>query len=251
MRLIVNADDFGYSPGQNYGIIDAYENGIVRSTSLMAAGTAAAQAVEMAKLHPGLGVGVHLVIDWGRPVTPPHLLPSLTDFDGMFIKVPFEAPLTVNLTEVELEWRAQIECIQGQGILLTHLDGHHHFHLHPQLCQLTCKLAGEYQLPIRIPSPAWTTDMSFPRTMHPDVCLTDFYDAGATETYFTEFFTTHPDLHNQTVEVMCHPAYVDIYILSHSKYNIARARELQILKSSPVWEWVQNNGVELISYAAI
>ena len=38
MRLIVNGDDFGYSPGQNYGIVEAYQKGILRSTSLMAGG---------------------------------------------------------------------------------------------------------------------------------------------------------------------------------------------------------------------
>ena len=64
MRLIVNADDFGYSPGQNYGVIDAFQRGIVRSAVADGPGIAAGQAAELARANPGLGVGVHLVLDF-------------------------------------------------------------------------------------------------------------------------------------------------------------------------------------------
>ncbi len=35
-KVIFNSDDFGYSHGVNYGIMDAYQRGILTSTTLMA-----------------------------------------------------------------------------------------------------------------------------------------------------------------------------------------------------------------------
>ena len=57
-RLIVNADDFGQSPGVNRGIIEAHQHGIVTSASLMVSWPAAAEAAAYgraannAKEHP-------------------------------------------------------------------------------------------------------------------------------------------------------------------------------------------------------
>ena len=62
MRLIINADDFGLSRGANYGIIDAYRNGVVRSTSIMAGMPGFDHAVELLKEYPDLGCGVHLTL---------------------------------------------------------------------------------------------------------------------------------------------------------------------------------------------
>src|SRR5438876_12055746 len=58
--LIVNADDFGRSPGVNRGIISAYEHGIVTSASLMARWPAAAEAAQYARMRPNMSVGLHL-----------------------------------------------------------------------------------------------------------------------------------------------------------------------------------------------
>ena len=72
MRLIINADDFGYSKGVNYGIIDAYKNGIVRSTTIMAGMPGFDHAVELAKENKELGVGVHLTLTSYKPVLDSH-----------------------------------------------------------------------------------------------------------------------------------------------------------------------------------
>src|SRR5204863_8267646 len=76
-RLIVNADDFGFTRGVNAGILRASESGILTSATLMANGDAFGEAVEMALANPRLGVGCHLVAVGGRPVAPPSEIPSL------------------------------------------------------------------------------------------------------------------------------------------------------------------------------
>lgn len=257
MRLLVNADDFGYSLGQNYGIIDAFVNGIVRSASLMAPAPAAGHAVQLAGQHPELGVGVHLILDFGRPILAPELIPSLIGAEGFFIRHSLDAALPVKITEVELEWRAQINSVISRGIRPTHLDGHHHIHLHPQLLPIVCRLAREYGLPIRpLPFGADTGHYGevfneLKTVKHPGVCLTDFYADGVREEFFTDFLSVYPDLADETVELMCHPAYVDDIILTQSSYNFDRVKELRVLKSARVKDWVKNNDVELINYKQI
>lgn len=251
MRLIVNADDFGYSWGQNYGIIAAYQGGIVRSTSLMTGGMAASHALELAHANPQLGVGVHLVLDSGRPVSPPHRIPSLLDRQGAFLRPAFEGPLELKVAEVELEWRAQIIWVRDKGVQPTHLDGHHHFHLHPQLFPVTCRLAKEFNLPIRTLPLGWDESEAFAELAslrRPDVSLVDFYGPGVGQEFFTEFFATYPQLRDKTVEVMCHPAYLDDFLLGASSYTLPRVRELQVLKAPAVAKWVDENGIELINY---
>lgn len=251
MRLIVNADDFGLSPGINHGVIDAYANGIVRSTTLMVAAPAAPQAVALAKDHPGLGVGVHLVIDTHSPVSPPGTVPSLVDEEGKFRRLDFTSHLDVSLEEVEREWRGQIERLISHGIQPTHLDGHHHFHIHPQLAPVTARLAIEYNLPVRAPAPGWPNKETLTylkKVKQPDCCLTDFYDTGVCEEYFVNFLGSRSQLRGKTVEIMCHPAYLDDVIATQSSYNVERVRELQVLKSPAVREWVRKNQIDLISF---
>ena len=87
-RLIINADDFGLTPGVTRGILDAHINGVVTSTSAMmnsphiAASLAAAQ-----QDAPNLGMGVHLVLTWGKPVLAPEKVPTLVDDTGHFYKI--------------------------------------------------------------------------------------------------------------------------------------------------------------------
>src|SRR5205085_8509787 len=81
-RLIVNADDFGFTRGVNAGILRAFQGGILTSATLMANGDAFDEAAEMARAHPGLGVGIHLVAVGGRPLAPAAEIPSLVGADG-------------------------------------------------------------------------------------------------------------------------------------------------------------------------
>ncbi|HDN80491.1 MAG TPA: ChbG/HpnK family deacetylase, partial [Chloroflexi bacterium] len=89
--LIVNADDFGRSPGVNRGIIKAYREGIVSSTSVMTNQPYFEEAASLLRDHPSLGAGVHLVFTAWKPVLPPEKIPSLVDEKGFFL--PQEALL--------------------------------------------------------------------------------------------------------------------------------------------------------------
>ena len=70
-RLIINADDFGLSPGVNRGILEAFKDGILTSTTMMVNMEHFDEAVEIAHRHPDLPVGIHLSLLWGPPVARP------------------------------------------------------------------------------------------------------------------------------------------------------------------------------------
>lgn len=51
MKLIINADDFGFTRAINYGIIDAHNLGVLTSTTLMVTMPAFEHAVDLSKKH--------------------------------------------------------------------------------------------------------------------------------------------------------------------------------------------------------
>jgi predicted glycoside hydrolase/deacetylase ChbG (UPF0249 family) len=71
IRLIVNADDFGFTRDVNAGIIEAHRKGILTAATLMANGAAFDDAVKLARSWPTLDVGCHLVLVQGQSVADP------------------------------------------------------------------------------------------------------------------------------------------------------------------------------------
>ena len=136
-RLIINADDFGLSPGVNRAIGELAEAGAISSATLMAGGESFDNAVETAKALPALGVGCHLVFVEGRPLSPARQVASLLRDDGFgFRKSLFEfaqAALLgrIRADEIELETIAQISRLQAAGLTVTHVDTHKHTHAFP------------------------------------------------------------------------------------------------------------------------
>ncbi|HEY6442171.1 MAG TPA: ChbG/HpnK family deacetylase [Candidatus Acidoferrales bacterium] len=134
-RLIVNADDFGLTRGITDGIILAHRYGFLTSTSLMANMPAAKYAVDRLLSAPRLGIGIHLNICTGRPILPPHEIPSLVDGEGHFhaphIMIRKLWTWRASSREIEAEFRAQIRWMRDRGVVPEHADSHHHMHLYP------------------------------------------------------------------------------------------------------------------------
>ena len=146
-RLILNADDFGLSHGINRAIAELHSAGAISSATLMAAGPAFDDAVGVARAHPTLGVGCHIVLTDGAPVSPPGSIRSLIGADGINLRpslVDFVQALLlgrINEEEVAHEALAQIEKLQRAGINITHLDTHKHTHLFPAIARPLLQVA--------------------------------------------------------------------------------------------------------------
>ena len=139
-RLIVNADDFGLTRGVNRAIGELASAGAITSATLMANGAAFVDAVVLAKANPRLGVGCHVVLVDGVPVSPPELVPTLLGEDGRLRSSlsTFVRDLLlgrIDPTEIEREALAQIRRLQDAGIAVTHLDTHKHTHVFPQVAR--------------------------------------------------------------------------------------------------------------------
>src|SRR6266851_3582759 len=153
--LIVNADDFGLTEGTNHAIIDAHCNGIVTSASLLANGYAFDHAVELARQHPALGVGVHLTLTEGPPVA--SAVPELLASDGKLplSNQPFVRALLAGRLPrdaIRREFAAQIGKVIAAGITPTHIDGHKYIHLLPGVSQIAADVARQFGIGVmRIP----------------------------------------------------------------------------------------------------
>jgi hopanoid biosynthesis associated protein HpnK len=135
-RLIVNADDFGNSPGINAAVIQAHQLGVLTTASLMVNGPAADEAVKLARENPRLGVGLHLTLCFGRSSLPPAVIPTLVDSESCFRNSPVAAGMIYFFSraarlELKQEIAAQFDRFEQTGLTLDHVNGHLHFHLHP------------------------------------------------------------------------------------------------------------------------
>jgi predicted glycoside hydrolase/deacetylase ChbG (UPF0249 family) len=145
--LIVTADDFGDTPDVNAAVRRAYKEGILRFASLMALRPAAAEAAEIARELPGLGVGLHVELCAEEP-------------EKAGLRYAFDARARRGL---EGELRRQIEALLALGVVPTHVDGHMNVHVHPVVFPALCRLAREYRIPrVRLPSGELAAYRAFP-----------------------------------------------------------------------------------------
>lgn len=285
-QLIVNADDFGMAPGINRAIVEAHQRGIVTSTSLLANGAAFADAVEVARGEPGLGIGVHLNLTEGRPVAREPEVPTLVDDRGMFRHGPSSLAIglalgRIRLEEIEREMCAQVRKVLAAGIRPTHLDGHKHIQMLPQIFPLAARVAREYgvramrcsaERPVglvalmRKNSPgAVFTRYAEGRVLAAVAFACDFrgklrcagvaapdYFFGLTQTGFLDAESVEKILYNLppgTSELMCHPGYADAALqASQTRLVAARERELDALTRAETRAVIERLRVRLIRY---
>ena len=166
-RLIVNADDFGLTAGVNRAISELHVAGVLTSATLMASGSAFEDAVEVARRHPGLGVGCHVVLTDGVPVSPPESIPSLLGPDERSFRPELGAFLRALLRgdirheEIEREALAQITRLKDAGLAVTHVDSHKHTHLFPSVTRPVLEAARRTGVTaVREPfEPGWSMDL--------------------------------------------------------------------------------------------
>ena len=168
IRLIVRDDDFGYSHASNVAMVEAFEEGVMTSASVLVPGPWFSETAEILRDHPEWSVGVHSTItsEWSRlrwrPVSPITAVPSLVAPDGYLwgygyrppkpadwsdTQAPW-APHKPNVVEVEKEIRAQIERTLAMGVKISYIDAHMGMAFRDELYPSLVKLADEFCLAI-------------------------------------------------------------------------------------------------------
>ncbi|EAC3820617.1 carbohydrate deacetylase [Listeria monocytogenes] len=242
MKLIMNADDFGFTRAINYGIIDAHNLGVLTSTTLMVTMPAFEHAVELSKQTPTLGIGLHLNLTLGKPLTNGA---SLVNQAGELIKPKFITPeYPYNEEEVYQEFKAQYHrFVTFMKKKPSHLDSHlFSTDIYPVAASAAKRLAEEVEIPLRNHDTVgfqhvefiWEKPLEIP------------YGAYENLDYIYDY--AESILCYDYVEIMTHPGYLDTFILENSTFSTPRANELESLISPRIRQFLNENNVELISY---
>ncbi len=225
-RLIVNADDFGLTDGINRGIIEAHENGIVTSASLMVRYPAARQAAELATANPKLSIGLHFdVAEWRYRKGNWEIFYQVVDAKD---EAAVEGELQRQLTLFE----------HFVGGAPTHLDSHQHVHKSEPAREVLLRASEKLRVPLR--------------GCHPSVRhCGDFYGQTAEGLPFLNGISAARlsemirGIKPGWTEIGCHPGYANGL---DSVYLVEREIELRVLCSAEVCRVLKEKKIELLSF---
>jgi predicted glycoside hydrolase/deacetylase ChbG (UPF0249 family) len=249
-RLIVNADDFGRTPGVNAGVIEAHRRGIVTSATVMVLERASGAGIRDALAQaPGLDLGLHVVLTGGgSPASPAAGLPTLAP-GGKFARNADGLPPRLDREEVRTEIEAQIGRFERlAGRPPSHLDSHHHSALHPDIEPAFAEAARERSLPLRASSREARESFRRAGLRTPDTFLNGFYGKGATAANLRALLDS---LSDGTSELMCHPGVPDGELLGGSSYARERGRELDLLCDPGLRPLLARLEVELVGFSRV
>ncbi|MDR0921456.1 MAG: carbohydrate deacetylase [Lactobacillales bacterium] len=259
-KVIINADDFGYSTAVNLGIIKSHNDGVLTSTTLMANMPGRDEAIELAKENPSLGVGGHLVLTCGSQITKAT---SIANEKGEFYSLDGYKKQRSFMNEEDIfqEWSAQIDYLLEHELKLTHLDSHHHLHTFPENLEITKRIAEKYQLCFRN-----AYDLEKNIDLPSQKNITGFFDlmnysairdltksfAENREACFVEIQAVlNQATDHEITELMVHPAFVDEALYFHSSFNIQRTKEVTILCDSEMKNFLSENQMEPVHFGNI
>ncbi|WP_348261852.1 ChbG/HpnK family deacetylase [Telmatobacter sp. DSM 110680] len=277
-RLIVNADDFGLAPGVNRAVLELHAAEVLTSATMMAQSAATDEAVRMALAMPTLGVGCHVVLVDGTPVSPGTSIRSLVDRNngafhsspGNFLKRLYTA--RIRSAEVEAEAAAQIALLQSYGLRLTHIDTHKHMHMFPLILRpvlRAAKAAGIHA--VRNPfEPIWSLNATAnaPEMRRAEVVLLRRFEAKFRRIVEKEGFETTDGaigilatgtvnlatvnalinaMPEGTYEFVSHPGYRDDQ-LARSNTRLLESREIERNALVAIKDY---RGIDLISFGGL
>ncbi len=244
-EILVRADDLGYSEGVNYGIAKSVKDGIIRSVGVMTNMPAVRHGLELLK---GVEVcyGQHTNICVGKPLTDPALIPSITQENGEF--KPSKAYRSakedfVVLEEVILEIEAQYQrFVELTGRQPSYFEGHavaseqffRGLEIVAQRHGLPY-LGMSFEEPVRFRSHLLYTSMD---SMDPDYNPLESLKKAALKDYGP----------NGCGMFVCHPGYLDAYILRTSSMTIPRALEVEMACGEETKNWLKEHDVQVITY---
>jgi predicted glycoside hydrolase/deacetylase ChbG (UPF0249 family) len=215
--LVINADDLGYDPEIDRGILEAHARGLVTSATAMVE-TPFARAA-LAAVPATLGVGLHAV-----------LAPGLSS------------------REAEVALRAQLARFEDlRGAAPTHLDSHKHAHAAPAVLDAYAAVALDRGLPVR----AIDASMRAVLRARGVVTADRFLGDAALRPAWTEeaLLSALARLEEGATEIMAHPGFSP----RHARTSFGREREVELaaLCSARVRAAADASGAVRCDYAAL
>ena len=285
-KLIINADGFGFTFGNNRAIFEAAPKGSISSISVNTNFPAVKELPIFNQQFPHISIGVHLNPIVGKPILNPDKIPSLVGPNGEFWGNKFAYLLKtkkIKLDELFIELKAQVQLILDMKVAITHLDSHQNQHLRPGFFSVFLKVAKSAGINrMRTHRHFICVECEKPRmcaakyyTMHPktttihlytrllmfraeslgmrmaDRLLSVGYNTNVTKGNFKTWKMMIKNLPAGTNEVYCHPGYADETLRKYAQYVDERNKECEILMSPEFRRLLDDNDVNLISFRSI
>lgn len=251
-RIIVRADDLGYSEAVNLGIAKTVKDGIIGSVGVMPNMPTAKMGLALLD-GTGVCLGQHTNVCLGKPCADPKLIPSLVDEQGnlkssrtyreAFAKGEEFASLDEMVIEIEAQYQRFVELVghdpsyfEGHAVMSWNLD---------KALGIVAERHGLRYNRVVLPSMECTFDGK-PMSICAAGCMLPFEQYDAREWFRRGVSEAREDMPNTYV---CHPGYVDAYLLSHSSLTLNRAKEVEMATDPQIRAWVESQGdVQLITY---
>jgi len=285
-RLIVNADGFGFTYGNNRAIFEVLEKGFVRSVSANVTWPAVEQVKTLISDFPNVSVGIHVNLSVGPPVLPCNKIPSLVNSSGEFHGRDFPRLALrgkLNPEEMRRELAAQINKLRSLGVQITHWDGHQGRHRYPGFLEAILDVAREksilatrtdkYYIVTPRKARMWYLLKYF--SAHPRNVVTHYLSSyltrctkragfhmadrrlvidalGAGAAYSVEAWEILLQEMPEGVNfIECHPGYVDDNLLRYSSLVESREKEMKMFCSHDWLSKAKEYGVDITSYHAL
>lgn len=279
-RIIINADDFGLCSGVNKAVAQGHTDGVLTSATIMANMPAADEAVKIAKRLPSLGVGVHLNLLEGRPISKDACVKCLLNADGQFAFSQFNLSLLSTgwhkiRNAIRAELADQIQWVIDNGLAPTHLDSHKHIHSFPAIFPVVCESARRFGIAaVRFTmEPKQVSKMPWPlsskdgkrragriramakinRMQNSHFLKTDALlgvaHLGRIDANFFKAVTLYNSA--RTCEVMTHPGLADGTDQSQTQLVQQRKAELEALCSERTRQYFKDAGIKLVHYGEL
>ncbi len=267
-QLVVNADDFGFTPDVNSGIVEAHRHGILTATTLMANGDAFEDALRLARETPSLDIGCHLVLIGGQSLVTKKAFPATA--------AQLVAALSLGKLDVYRELAAQLQRLVDCGIQITHLDTHKHTHLAPPVLDAVARLAEDFDIrwvrrPFDFPLQALRSGVPrakrltshalglmrrrFHRVLERHGCRTTDHFAGfqITGRFRTaELMELMAEIPEGSTELMVHPGHCGAALhAAPTRLKESREAELAALVAPEVRSAMLRHGIGLVNYTEL
>lgn len=242
-QLLLRADDLGFSEGVNYGIAKTVRSGLIQNCGIMVNMDATEHAVDLVASTPCC-LGLHCNVSVGRPICPPEEVPTLVDARGVFHNSRRYREAAEDFASIEdlrreltAQYRRYLSLFgkkpsyfeahavesRNLGIALEQVAAENGLFYQPSFCDFT--MGGTYV--INTPS----------HSMEPD------YDARSA---LKQALSKARE--GKCYLYVCHPGYVDSYLLGNSSVTLARAKEVDMLCDPEIRCWLHDQGFELVTY---
>ncbi len=249
-RLLIRADDLGYSEGVNHGIHAAVAGGLVRSVGLMTNMPTARHGLDLIRDYP-VCIGQHTNICTGRPLTDPKKIPSICQENGEFRRsseyrcAAKRGEDFVVLEEVIQEIEAQYQrFLELTGREPGYFEGH--AVASPNFFRGLEIVAEMHHLPY-LGMSLDGTPVLFRNTKVYPYLPQDF--KAYQENPFSAVEDAVANAHEDGCDMMVfHPGYIDAYLLKTSSMTTPRAMEAEMLCDPRTKEWLKTQDIQLVTY---